>query len=75
MNPTSYSETYAELQNLLQSLERENTTVDELSDKLDRGFQLLTELREKLTSVEARVGEIINARAGSREHSHTEDEP
>jgi exodeoxyribonuclease VII small subunit len=74
MNTPTYTETYSELQVLLQSLERENTTVDELSGKLDRGFQLLTELREKLTSVEARVEEIINARAASREQPQNGDE-
>jgi exodeoxyribonuclease VII small subunit len=61
-----YQETYAALQQVLNSLERDSCSIDELSENLNRGFDLLEELKARLSATEARVEAIISARTDSK---------
>jgi exodeoxyribonuclease VII small subunit len=77
MNNTnsSYQETFTALQNVLSSLERESSSIDELSENLNRGFSLLEELKSRLSATEARVEAVISARTESKNtNSTTQDE-
>ncbi len=71
MNIRSYQETYAELQTVLTSLERDSSSIDELSQNLTRGFDLLEELKARLCTTEAQVEAIIAARTESKNASPT----
>lgn len=62
MAMAKYHETLTELQAVLQSLEQDSVSIDELGTKLEHGFQLLESLRGLLTGVETRVEEILSAR-------------
>jgi exodeoxyribonuclease VII small subunit len=68
----TYQETYAELQLVLTKLERDSSSIDELSDNLNRGFDLLEELKAKLTAAEARVEAVIAARTQSKNNIETD---
>jgi exodeoxyribonuclease VII small subunit len=74
MSEKNYQETYLDLQNLLLSLERDSVSVDELSDQLTRGFDLLSQLRNTLSSVEARIEQVINARLESKNQPELQQE-
>lgn len=60
--PASYRETLAELQKVLQQIELDSVSVDELSDKLVRGFTLVEHLKGLLFGIEAQVEAILSAR-------------
>jgi exodeoxyribonuclease VII small subunit len=74
MTEKNYQETYLELQNLLLSLERDSVSVDELSEQLSRGFDLLSQLRGTLSAVEARVEQVINARLESKSNTEPQQD-
>jgi len=74
MTEKKYQETYLELQNLLLSLERDSVSVDELSEQLSRGFDLLSHLRDTLSAVEARVEQVINARLESKSNTEPQQD-
>lgn len=68
----SYQETYASLQMILSTLERDSVSIDELSESLNKGFDLLEELKSRLTATEARVEAVISARTESKSKTQTE---
>lgn len=59
----SYQTLLAELNALLQSIEHDAVGIDDISAKLALAYERLELLKSRLTSAEARVEEIINARA------------
>ena len=67
----SYQVMLAQLNSLLVSIENDDTNIDEISSKLDLAYELLEKLKGRLTSAEARVEEIINARIGRAVTSDT----
>ena len=60
----SYQTLLSDLNLLLTSIENDDANVDEISARLDMAYKLLEKLKAKLTSAEARVEEVINARMG-----------
>jgi exodeoxyribonuclease VII small subunit len=63
------------LQQVLNSLERDSSSIDELSENLNRGFDLLEELKARLSATEARVEAVISARTESKTtNSTTQDD-
>ena len=67
----SYQVMLAQLNSLLVSIENDDTNIDEISSRLDLAYELLEKLKGRLTSAEARVEEIINARIGRGATSDT----
>ena len=67
----SYQVMLAQLNSLLVSIENDDTNIDEISSRLDLAYELLEKLKGRLTSAEARVEEIINARIGRAVTSDT----
>ncbi|HQQ12380.1 MAG TPA: exodeoxyribonuclease VII small subunit [Bacteroidales bacterium] len=55
----SYTEAYAELQLLVSELEKGETTVDELSEKVKRAAELIRLCKSKLTATELEVNNIL----------------
>lgn len=62
--PQPYQALLGQLNALLASIENDDTNIDEISTRLDLAYGLLEKLKGRLTSAEARVEEIINARIG-----------
>lgn len=58
----SYHDLYDKLSKLLRSLESDSVSIDDLSHNLEDAYKLISQLRERLTSVEAKVEEIISTR-------------
>jgi exodeoxyribonuclease VII small subunit len=54
-----------ELNTILQSLERDSVSVDELSKKLEEAYVLVEKLKERLFVTETRIEEIIDTRRSS----------
>jgi exodeoxyribonuclease VII small subunit len=58
-NETSYSEAFEELQQIVKDMEEGEITVDELSTKVKRAATLISICKEKLTSTEENVTQIL----------------
>lgn len=52
---TDYEEKYKELQKIIDDLDRQETPIDELAEKVKRGASLIRSLNRKLNSVEKEV--------------------
>lgn len=59
---TSYDEMLAQANQILNSMERDSLSVDELSLKMKEAYTLIDALKTKLFETEAQVTEIINTR-------------
>lgn len=53
--PTNYEEKFKELQGIIDQLDRQETPIDELAEKVKRGTSLIKELNSKLKAVEKDV--------------------
>lgn len=58
-NEITYQNAVSELEDILASLENEDTGIDELSDKLKRAAQLMDFCKAKLKSTEEEVNKIL----------------
>lgn len=58
-NETSYSEAFDELQQIVKDMEEGEISVDELSSKVKRAATLIAICKEKLTSTEESVTQIL----------------
>ena len=52
---TNYEEKFKELQGIIDQLDRQETPIDELAEKVKRGTSLINELNKKLKAVEKDV--------------------
>ena len=52
---TNYEEKFKELQGIIDQLDRQETPIDELAEKVKRGTSLIKELNKKLKAVEKDV--------------------
>ncbi len=52
---TNYEEKFKELQDIIDKLDRQETPIDELAEKVKRGTALIKELNHKLKAVEKDV--------------------
>ena len=59
MNEILYKDTFKELQEIVNDIERGQISVDELSEKVRRAATLIKICKEKLTSTEEDVNKII----------------
>ena len=55
----SYTEAFAELQEIVQEIEQGEISVDELSEKVKRASRLITICKDKLSTTEENVNEIL----------------
>jgi len=58
-NIESYEAASTELNEIVEALESEEVSIDDLSDKVERATQLLNYCRTKLRSTEAQVADTI----------------
>ena len=65
MTAATYQSMMNELNTILQSLERDSVSVDELSKKLEEAYVLVEKLKERLFVTETRIEEIIDTRRSS----------
>ncbi len=65
MTAATYQSMMTELNTILQSLERDSVSVDELSKKLEEAYVLVEKLKERLFVTETRIEEIIDTRRSS----------
>ncbi len=63
----TYEEAYAELQQIISDIETGEITVDSLSLKVKRAAELISFCKEKLTSTETDVQQILDDLAGNKE--------
>lgn len=56
---TSYQEAFAELERIVREIEQESIGVDELAEKVKRASLLIGVCREKLTTTEEDVNQIL----------------
>ncbi len=59
---TTYDEMLTQANQILNSMERDSLSVDELSFKMKEAYTLIDALKTKLFETEAQVTEIINTR-------------
>ncbi len=62
----SYGTLYAQLEQLIQRLSKEDVGVDDLGRQLELGYTLLERLGAKLTETEASIENIIQTRSGGQ---------
>lgn len=55
----NYSESFEELQNIVEEIENGEIGIDELSEKVKRASKLIKVLRAKLQSTEEEVNQIL----------------
>jgi len=55
----NYSQAYQELQTIVSEIENDDISLDDLSEKVKRASILIWICREKLTSTESEVNEIL----------------
>lgn len=55
----NYTEAFAELQNIISDIEREEVTVDELAEKVKRAAELIKICKSKLSATEEDVKKIL----------------
>jgi exodeoxyribonuclease VII small subunit len=65
LTAATYQSMMTELNTILQSLERDSVSVDELSKKLEEAYVLVEKLKERLFVTETRIEEIIDTRRSS----------
>lgn len=58
----SYDNMLAEANKILNSMEKDSLSVDELSAKIKEAYLIIDNLKSKLTQTEVQVNEIINTR-------------
>jgi len=58
-NNPSYSDAFEELQSIVKEIEEGEISVDELSEKVKRAAELITICREKLSTTEEDVNQIL----------------
>ena len=56
----TYTEAYAELQEIVKKMENADISVDELSDKIKRASFLIQICKDKLLKTEEEINKIIN---------------
>jgi len=57
MPKKSYDKSYKELQNLLEEMQGENTSIDMLSNKIKKAKELLSLCKSRLREVESELSE------------------
>lgn len=60
--PLSYRELQNALQQVLLTLESDDTSIDEVGELLKRGFETVDSLKARLTAAEAQIDNIIALR-------------
>lgn len=56
----SYTEAISELEKIMYKLENEEIDLDQLSENVKRASELISKCKDKLTSTETEVANIIN---------------
>lgn len=59
-NTLSYDQAFAELQQIMQALQNDEISVDELAAKVQRASELIIQCNTKLRDTEKKVSEIID---------------
>jgi len=67
----SYTQAFAELQDIVAEIEQGEISIDELSEKVKRASMLIAACKAKLTATEADVGAILE----TLKENDTEAEP
>ncbi len=57
----SYEKAVAEIESIIEEIENEKLSVDELSDKVKKVSQLLRECKKKLTDTKDEVNELLSS--------------
>lgn len=70
----SYSQAFAELQEIVAEIEQGEISIDELSEKVKRASLLIAACKAKLTATEADVSAILEALKPADATSETESE-
>ncbi|TNF45791.1 MAG: exodeoxyribonuclease VII small subunit [Bacteroidetes bacterium] len=65
MSETNYTEAFKELQQIVSDMEDGEITVDELSVKVKRAAELIKICKEKLSSTEENVSQILKELEGN----------
>lgn len=65
MSETNYTEAFKELQQIVSDMEDGEITVDELSVKVKRAAELIKICKEKLSSTEEDVSQILKELEGN----------
>jgi len=72
MEKNNYEEKFQELQKIIDNLDRQETPIDELAEKVKRGAALIRQLNSKLNAVEKEVrdafAELENINLQKDEH-------
>lgn len=61
MEELTYDRASSELEHILDELKKDEVSVDELADKVDRASKLILFCKEKLTTTEKKVEDIIES--------------
>lgn len=61
MEELTYDRASSELEHILDELKKDEVSVDELADKVERASKLILFCKEKLTTTEKKVEDIIES--------------
>lgn len=61
MEELTYDRASSELEHILEELKKDEVSVDELADKVERASKLILFCKEKLTTTEKKVEDIIES--------------
>ncbi len=64
LEDVSYSEAVAELEAILEAIDRDAVDLDELGDKVSRAAVLIEHCRERIDATETQVQEVIQGLEG-----------
>lgn len=70
----SYAELSGELETILDEIESGEIDLDELSDKVERAAELLSQCRKKLSATETKVKKVTNELQEAMEEQEATDE-
>lgn len=70
----SYAELSGELETILDEIESGEIDLDELSDKVERAAELLSQCRKKLSATETKVKKVTNELQEAMEEQEAADE-
>jgi exodeoxyribonuclease VII small subunit len=62
MMEIKYENLLEEANEILQSLEKDSLSIDEISSSIEKAYGIIDLLKSKLFATEAQVNEIVNAR-------------
>jgi len=71
LGTATYQDLLMQINQVLSSMEKDQLSVDELSQKLEESYILIEKLKSKLFAAEAQVEQIINSRFSDVKDSQT----